>query len=109
MQTGRSLSPINDLNWSYQLSDLHTQQKNQAWLGKQNSGLLKEKQKGANWKRGNGEEGNLATFADHHCIEGYNPIESDMIWKKGSENFKWIWKGRATWNNGNHGDIIYQR
>lgn len=110
-KTRRSASPIIDLNLQYQ-SDLHTQLTNQAWLAKPNSGFEKEKQKGTNCERGKRRDGNLATFADHHCIEGYNPIESDVMWKA-SEKFRWIGKGkwkRRTWsnNNHNHGDIIAQ-
>lgn len=32
-----------------------------------------------NQKRGKRKDGNLATFADHHCIERNNPIESEMM------------------------------
>lgn len=97
-------SPTVDLNWQNQ-SDLHTQLTNQAWLGKRKSGFWKEKEKGANCKRRKRKERNLATFADHHCIEGYNSIESDVIQKI---LFRWIWKvklKRRAWsNNRNHGD-----
>jgi hypothetical protein len=50
-------------------------------LAKLKSGFEKRRKKRRNTKRGKRKERNLATFADHHCIEVYNPIESETTQK----------------------------